>query len=586
MRSLTYLLLATVSLAQPASRYPAHWWTPVTDEHKPDWEILPQAAQAGEVILSKRNELGILSNFAATPFTLRGQRYASVEGFWQMMLYPEGAADPRAQAPGVIWRYTRAAVAQMTSFQAKDAGTLGEENSKKMGIDWVTFEGKRMPYRSMQKGEHYRLIREAMLAKLNQNANVRTMLLSTGDLILRPDHIQEVDAPPEWRYFQMWMEIRSELQKPSASTLEFFDEPKFTVAGITENSYGGGHGSDTVIRSAEALTKATASLGKDAPRAGSLSSETEKSLNALVMREPGNFAANEELGRRLFAAGRYQEALVYLQQALRIDSTQAGLHHLIGEADETLGHSLEAVREYQRAAELDASEPHLFDWGTELLMHGAPEPAVEVFAQGMRLFPASSRMLLGAAVALYTKGDYRQAAQHFFEASDLHPGDPGPYLFLAKVQSPEITGDPGFLSRLARLVELQPENAWANYYYATNLWKLRNESGNKVQLLLEKAVRLDPKLAAAYFQLGILFSERQELSNAIQSYQKAIEVDPTMEQAHYRLAGAYRQAGQSEKARTEMDSFQQLSKSSALQINRDRSELQQFVITLKKPPSN
>jgi hypothetical protein len=80
-----------------AGQYPAHWWTPVTDAHKPDWEILPQAAKPGEVILSKRNELGILSNFAATPFTFRGARYASVEGFWQMMLYPEGADDPRAR---------------------------------------------------------------------------------------------------------------------------------------------------------------------------------------------------------------------------------------------------------------------------------------------------------------------------------------------------------------------------------------------------------------------------------------------------------------------------------------------------------
>ena len=49
------------------SRYPPHWWTPVSMEGKPDWEILPQEAKAGEVILSKRNELGILSNFAATP---------------------------------------------------------------------------------------------------------------------------------------------------------------------------------------------------------------------------------------------------------------------------------------------------------------------------------------------------------------------------------------------------------------------------------------------------------------------------------------------------------------------------------------
>src|SRR6185369_15491559 len=105
-------------------RYPTHWWTPVNDPNKPDWEILPQEAKPGEVILSKRNELGILSNFAPTPFTFHGKRYASLEGFWQMMLYPEGAADPRATFSGITWKHTRDEVAQMTAFAAKDAGTL------------------------------------------------------------------------------------------------------------------------------------------------------------------------------------------------------------------------------------------------------------------------------------------------------------------------------------------------------------------------------------------------------------------------------------------------------------------------------
>ncbi len=81
--------------------YPAHWWTPVPTNGAPAWEILPQAAGPGEVILSKRHELGLLSNFAATPFTFRGQRYASLEGLWQMMKYPEGPDDERAKFPGL-----------------------------------------------------------------------------------------------------------------------------------------------------------------------------------------------------------------------------------------------------------------------------------------------------------------------------------------------------------------------------------------------------------------------------------------------------------------------------------------------------
>ena len=195
-----------------AQQYPAHWWTPVPEANKPDWEILPQAAKPDEVILSKRNELGILSNFAATPFTLDGQRYASVEGFWQMMLYPESSNDPRAKFPGLTWPHTREEVAQMTAFDAKNAGDLGEQNMKKMGIDWVTFDGKRMKYWSMEKGEHHRIIVAAMRAKLEQNPKVKQILLSTGDLVLRPDHYQEENPPAEWRYFHIWMDFRSELK--------------------------------------------------------------------------------------------------------------------------------------------------------------------------------------------------------------------------------------------------------------------------------------------------------------------------------------------------------------------------------------
>jgi hypothetical protein len=53
-----------------------------------------------------------------------------------------------------------------------------------------------------------------MRAKLEQNPKVREILLATGDLILRPDHITEPDDPPEWRYYDIWMEIRAELRKP------------------------------------------------------------------------------------------------------------------------------------------------------------------------------------------------------------------------------------------------------------------------------------------------------------------------------------------------------------------------------------
>ncbi len=191
--------------------YPKHWWNPVPHDSAASWEILPQEAGPGEVILSKRNELGLLSNFAATPFSFRGKRYASLEGFWQMMLYPESDNDPRAKFPSLRWEYTREQVAQLTSFSAKKAGTLAEENMKRMGINWVTFEGNRIEYRPIMAGEHYKLIVAATWEKVKQNPDVKRVLLATGDLILKPDHHQEPNAPAAWRYYEILTEIRKQL---------------------------------------------------------------------------------------------------------------------------------------------------------------------------------------------------------------------------------------------------------------------------------------------------------------------------------------------------------------------------------------
>lgn len=330
----------------------------------------------------------------------------------------------------------------------------------------------------------------------------------------------------------------SEAPSSSPSLPEFFDEPHFTVAGVTDTTSLGGHGSsDTIMRNRDALAKDTAALRK-----------------APSDKQPDS-AAEEQ--------------------------------HQRAEADEKSGKPLEAVREYQRAAELNPSEANIFDWGTELLLHRAAEPAVEVFTQGSRLFPHSVRMLTGLGAAWYAQGSYDQAAQRLCEASDLNPSDPEPYLFMGKMEAVENAQSEAVAERLGRFVKLQAENALANYYYAVVLWKQRRSTENVVQLsriksLLEKAIQLDPQLGPAYLQLGILYSEQKDLPKAISAYQRAIGATPQLEQAHYRLAQAYRQAGEASKAHAEMQFYEEITKEKAEETARQRRELQQFVYELRE----
>ncbi|MCB9095987.1 MAG: NADAR family protein [Halobacteriovoraceae bacterium] len=219
MKYLTLLFIFLPLLVQGKVKgYPEHWWSEVPKKELQWWEISPHVAQRNDVILSKRNELGILSNFAQTPFELDGKKYQSVEGFWQSLKYPESQGDERNSAQ-VKWEYIRSEVEQMTSHQAKKAGDLASENMKKLGINWVTYLGKKMTYRTPEKGEHFQLIKRAMLAKLSQNPQVKEILLKTNDLNLLPDHHTDPKAPPAWKYYSIWMKVRQDLLKNAKASI-------------------------------------------------------------------------------------------------------------------------------------------------------------------------------------------------------------------------------------------------------------------------------------------------------------------------------------------------------------------------------
>lgn len=412
----------------------------------------------------------------------------------------------------------------------------------------------------------------------------------------------------------------SQTEGGNSKTPQFYDEPQFTVAGVADATNLGGHGSDTVVRTKEALAKDTVLLGKAAARAPSaLLSEGEKSLREVVQRDSRNFEANYKLGKLLAADGKPAEAIPYLERAASLNPgdysnsydlafayasagkyeesranlrtllarvDKAELHHLLAEVEEKLKHPLDAVREYQRAAELDPSEPYLFDWGTELLTHRAPDAAIEVFAKGNRLFPSSVRMLVGLGVAWHARGAYIQAAECLCAASDLNPGDPSPYLFLAKMENAGTIQSAGVLDRLARFARLHPDDALANYYYASALWKSAKGAADaatatQVQSLLEKAVRLDPRLGSAYLLQGIVDSDQGDWSKAISAYRQAIAVSPQLEEPHYRLAQAYRRIGEKAKAKQELQLYEQLSKKTTEETERERHEIQQFVVALR-----
>jgi tetratricopeptide (TPR) repeat protein len=360
-----------------------------------------------------------------------------------------------------------------------------------------------------------------------------------------------------------------------ANGIEFSDEPTFTVSGITDRSNLGLHGSDTTARTSDALARETARLkAEDADNLTHAdAAATQKYQRVIALESKGDLSGARDLAQITLANGDDAEG-----------------HHLLGDLDEKMNDPLDAVREYERAARMYPSEQNYFDWGSELLLHKAAQPAVEVFAKGAGLHPQSARMLAGLGAAQYAVRSYEDAARSLCKASDLKPGETAPYLFLGQMEKTVNSALPCAEEKLAQFAEQQPANAAANYYYAISLMKREKNAGaggdpRAAQTLLEKSVRLDPKYGAAYVELGALAFQRGDFALAIKDYRQAIAVSPELSEAHYRLSLAYKRAGDEAAAKSEMETYQAAEKAESVQTEEQNRELKQFLVILKSQPT-
>jgi tetratricopeptide (TPR) repeat protein len=324
------------------------------------------------------------------------------------------------------------------------------------------------------------------------------------------------------------------------ASVQFSDTPNFTVAGITDRSNMGLHGSDSNVRTSDTLAKETAALKS---------------------------AENSPTG----GAGN--------------------THRLAGDAKEKNGDPVGAAKEYEAAVEADPSEQNYFAWGSELLLHHAGRPAYQVFSTGARAHPGSPRMLAGLAAAYYSIGQYNEAALEICRASELNPADPAPYLFLGKMEQAAADRLPCSETAFSRFAADQPTDPQANFLYGLVLWKEARKTQDAAQLahaerLFRRALELKPDFAEVYLQLGMLYNARGEKDAALGAFEKAVRADPRSSSAHYQLSLAYRRSGDAAKADQEMKTCDELKRFEDAAVDKERRELRQFVTILKKKESS
>lgn len=338
-----------------------------------------------------------------------------------------------------------------------------------------------------------------------------------------------------------------------------------------------------------------------------------------VILEPGNYDANHNLGEFYIQTGKISDAIPLMERAQQINPSSydngydlamadlstgklvaarqlvqrlvqqkdtGELHNLLGQIEEKDGKYIAAANEFQIAAQMDPSEGNLFDWGGELLLHRAYEPAIAVFQEATRRFPNSPRLLIGLGMALDWRGKFDEAVKALLAAADLDPADARTYLFLAKAYDSSPNQADDVIMRFRRYAELQPANSLAQYYYAMSLWKGKRVGDaaldlNAVEALLQRSIDLDKRFPDALVQLGNLYADQHEYAKSVPYYLRALTLNPNLSDAHYRLGQDYVHNGQKDEAQKEFDVYQKLRAQHLAEVDKEWTNAQQFVFAEK-----
>ena len=255
------------------------------------------------------------------------------------------------------------------------------------------------------------------------------------------------------------------------------------------------------------------------------------------------------------------ESAKALATSLLQQENRAELHSILGKAEATEKNYKAAALEYQKAAEMAPSETNVFNFGMALF-HLDHNAAITILRYGVQKYPDSVKLRVALGTVLYADGKSLEGAQFLCEAQELNPIDPHPMELLAETEivPPEVASRVTAL--FADLHKRYEHDGMILYDYTmvqSGRWSNSNDpTPPHFADSLETALRLDPKLHQAYFQLSLLAEQQKNYAEEIRLLKRAIGLDPNKEEYHYRLAFAYRKSGDDAKFREELNEFQKL----------------------------
>lgn len=146
---------------------------------------------------------------------------------------------------------------------------------------------------------------------------------------------------------------------------------------------------------------------------------------AIAQAAPASAQAQERFGVLLAGAGRSDEAVARLREAVRLDPDNAEAHANLGVVLGQVGRPAEAATHYREAIRIEPGDALTqTNLGNVLAKLGDFPEAVRHFEAALRLNPNRADAHINWGAALLKQGAFDEAVGHFREALRISPGQP------------------------------------------------------------------------------------------------------------------------------------------------------------------
>lgn len=317
--------------------------------------------------------------------------------------------------------------------------------------------------------------------------------------------------------------------------------------------------------------------------------EAEEAWRGILKSEPGDAEAWAHLGFLEARQGRYREAISLYRRAAALKPSMPDLQLNLGLALFKAGELKEATRvfapllkktppvspdaqrlrillgmAYYGSGDYAAAIPLLKDAMArdpqdlpyrlvlaQSCLRAEQYPCVlDVYRQILALNAESAEADMLAGEALDGMQDHAGAIRQFRAAVQADPKQPEVHFGLGYLlwrQSQYEEAARQFQTELDNV----PEDAEAVAYLADCERQLNHPE--MARPLAEKAIRMNPRSAMPYMDLGILDAEAGSTAGALREFRMAAQLEPASVQVHWRLARLYQTMGKQQQAKAEFD---------------------------------